>query len=112
RRLVVAVSNTAVLIRHTRKALCFTSIPTWIRTRARTFGGSDAIPYTIGMQISQEPTTGFAPASTCLQDRRLSHSSHVGKHECEESNPVGRFWRPLALLGAHSCIHLSNGTPA
>ncbi len=32
------------------------------------------------------PTTGFAPASTGLQDRRLSQSSHVGiKHEREES---------------------------
>ena len=26
------------------------------------------------------------------------------KHEREESNPVRRFWRPLALPGAHSCI--------
>ena len=26
----------------------------------------------------KEPTTGFAPASTGLQDRRLSQSSHVG----------------------------------
>ena len=61
------------------------------------------IRYTIGIQTLKEPTTGFAPASTCLQDRRLSVSSHVGKHEREESNPVGRFWRPLALPGAHSC---------
>jgi hypothetical protein len=99
----LAVSNTAVLIRHTREAHCVSNIPTWIRTRARTFGGSDAIRHTIGIQTLQEPTTGFAPASTCLQDRRLSVSSHVGKHECEESNPVGRFWRPLALPGAHSC---------
>src|SRR5258708_1896382 len=28
----------------------------------------------------------------------------IHKHECEESNPVRRFWRPLALPGAHSCI--------
>jgi hypothetical protein len=28
--------------------------------------------------FKQEPTTGFAPASTGLQDRRLSQSSHVG----------------------------------
>jgi hypothetical protein len=25
------------------------------------------------------------------------------EHEREESNPVRRFWRPLALPGAHSC---------
>ena len=30
---------------------------------------------------------------------------HVGnKQEREESNPVGRLWRPLPLPGAHSCI--------
>ncbi len=85
----------------------FLSIPTWIRTRAWTFGGSNAIRYTIG---TQEPTTGFAPALPCLQDRRLSMSSHVGKHEREESNPVGRFWRPLPLPGGRS-FHL-NGTDA
>src|SRR5262249_33458539 len=52
--------------------------------------------------LFQEPTTGFAPASTCLQDRRLSQSSHVGKHEREESNPVRQLWRLTALPGAHS----------
>ena len=40
---------------------------------------------------------------TGLQDRRLSQSSHVGKHEREESNPVRQFWRLPALPGAHSC---------
>ena len=30
-------------------------------------------------------------------------SSHVGKHEREDSNPVRQFWRLLALPGAHSC---------
>lgn|GEM_PF-3266972 len=25
------------------------------------------------------------------------------QHECEDSNPVGRLWRPSALPGAHSC---------
>lgn len=34
-------------IRHTRRATCV-SIPTWTRTRAWTFGGSNAIRYTIG----------------------------------------------------------------
>ncbi len=54
-----------------------------------------------------EPTTGFAPASSGLRDRRLSQSSHVGivrnQHEREDSNPMRRLWRPLALPGAHSC---------
>ena len=30
-------------------------------------------------------------------------SSHVGKHEREELNPVRQFWRLAALPGAHSC---------
>ena len=52
----------------------------------------------------KEPTTGFAPASTGLQDRRLSQSSHVGnKHERKESNPVRQVWKLAALPGAHSC---------
>lgn len=25
------------------------------------------------------------------------------QQECEESNPVGRLWRPLPLPGGHSC---------
>jgi len=49
-----------------------------------------------------EPTTGFAPASAGLQNRRLSMSSHVGKHEREDLNPVRQFWRLAALPGAHS----------
>ena len=45
------------LVPRLRKPLCApkhlraTSIPTWIRTRTRTFGGSDAILYTIGIQF-------------------------------------------------------------
>jgi hypothetical protein len=38
-------------LRHTRKALCYRNIPTWTRTRAWTFGESDAIRYTIGIQF-------------------------------------------------------------
>lgn len=33
----------------------YVSIPTWIRTRTRTFGGSDAILYTIGIQTLSSP---------------------------------------------------------
>ena len=51
-------------------------VATWNRTRTKTLGESCAVRYTIA---TQEPTTGFAPASTGLQDRRLSQSSHVGK---------------------------------
>lgn len=29
---------------------------------------------------------------------------HVGKQECEDSNPVGRLWRPLPLPGGRSYI--------
>ena len=80
------------------------SIPTWSRTRSKALGKPYAIRYTIGTNTS-EPTTGFAPAWSGLQDRRLSQSSHVGnKQECKDSNPVARLWRPLPLPGGHSCI--------
>jgi hypothetical protein len=35
---------------------------------------------------------------------RFSATSASLKHEREESNPVGRLWRPSALPGARSCI--------
>ena len=44
-----------------------------------------------------EPTTGFAPASTGLQDRRLSQSSHVGTARARGVEP-----RPPALETACS----------
>ena len=69
-------------VHHTRRACV--STPTWNRTRTKTLGGAYAIHYTIG---TQEPTTGFAPASTGLQDRRLANSSHVGK---TAPRPAGR----------------------
>ena len=78
------------------------SIPTWNRTRTKTLGKSRAVRYTIG---TQEPTTGFAPASNALQERCLTQSSHVGiKHERKESNPVRQLWKLAALPGAHSHI--------
>ena len=51
------------------QGLCV-SIPTRNRTWTWSFGGSDAIRYTIGTN-SPEPTTGLAPASSGLQDRCL-----------------------------------------
>ena len=61
--------------------------------------------------FKQEPTTGFAPASTGLQDRRLSQSSHVGtqarargvRAPTDRLVAVRQFWRLAALPGAHSC---------
>ncbi len=60
------------------------------------------------------------PSGQIYQSRRLdlhqhravyktaaSLFGHVGnQQECEESDPVGRLWRPLALPGAHSCKRL------
>ncbi len=99
------------------------SVPTWSRTRAGALGEPRAIRYTIGTD-TPEPTTGFAPACCGLQNRRLAvrprrlaaialtpgpcpasgRGEVDGKQECEESNPVGRLWRPLPLPGGHSCI--------
>ena len=47
------------------------SIPTWRQTRTRALGEPRAIRYTIGTDLP-EPTTGFAPASSGLQNRRLA----------------------------------------
>src|SRR5687768_6517171 len=52
---------------------------------------------------TRQPTTAFAPASTCLQDRRLPQSSHNGnKHKREESDPARQHWRLAAPPGAQS----------
>ena len=78
-------------------------IPTWTRTRAQTFGGSDASATPSGQEIRSEmgdtrheikvnsrvsnppsrvyiqgPAVGVAPTLTALRVRRLSHSSHTG----------------------------------
>ena len=39
----------------------------------------------------QEPTTGFAPASSGVQSRRLSISSHVGKHSVAQAASLCLF---------------------
>ena len=64
-------------IRHTRRAICV-SVPTWTRTRAWTFGGSNAIRYTIGtyqraddwIRTSMLPLTRRTPFS--VEPRRQS----------------------------------------
>ena len=124
----LAVSNTAVLIRHTRKAsisrqpvqesnlvsrfrkpLCApkhlraTSIPTWIRTRARTFGGSDAIHYTIGIQSLKSRRLDSHQHEPVYKTGAFLSRATSAKHEREESNPVRQLWRLAALPGAHSC---------
>ena len=50
-----------------------------------------------------EPTTGFAPASSCLQDRRLSQSSHVGIKRLAETsrNTSARSRTLLSGFGGH-----------
>ena len=35
---------------------------------------------------------------------QIRYTIGTKEHEREELNPVRRFWRPLALPGAHSCI--------
>ena len=85
--------------RHTRRANR-ANIPTWTRTRTWTFGGSNAIRYTIGIDsraddwIRTSMIRFTRPAPFSVEPRRQ-------KHRCKESNPVGRFWRPPALPGAH-----------
>ena len=84
------------------------STPTWNRTRTRTLGEFDAFRYTIG---TSEPTTGFAPASSGLQDRRLAKSSHVGKSTSARSRtPYSRFGSCL-LSQEHTRVGLPAQKP-
>jgi hypothetical protein len=91
----------------------FSSIPTWTRTRARTFGGSDANPLHHRDSVSGK-------------SRRLDSHQHEpvyktgaflsratsAKHEREESNPVRQLWRLTALPGAHSYRFTFQSRPA
>ncbi len=76
-----------------------TSIPTWSRTRrappgsgGRGFRKALCEPLHHRDELS-EPTTGFAPAWSGLQDRRLSQSSHVGNssRSARSRTPSGGF---------------------
>ena len=95
----LAVSRTAVLVRHTRKALRSISSPSRDRTWSCSFGGCRADP-AHSRTIHAEPTTGFAPASSGLQDRRLSQSSHVGKHQLARARGVEPRWAVLEAAAA------------
>ena len=54
--------------------------------------------------------TGFAPAWTCLQDRCLSQSSHIGsQQERSASNTVHRLWRPSPLPKQAGGVRLEAG---
>ena len=80
----------------------YSSIPTWNRTRTWTFGGSDAIRYTIGTTIKSRRLDSHQHQPVYKTGAFLSRATSANKHEREESNPVGQFWRPPALPGAHS----------
>jgi hypothetical protein len=66
---------------------------------------------TSGQELLKEPTTGFAPACFRLQGGRLSRFEprRQFKHEREDSNPIGQFWRLPALPGARSHMPTSWG---
>ena len=77
------------------------SIPTWNRTRTWTFGGSDAIRYTIGM-YNQSRRLDLHQHDPVYRTGALLFG-HVGKQECRESNPVQQLWRLPARPRTHSC---------
>ena len=55
-------------------------------------------PSGLVFELMKEPTTGFAPALSGLQDRRLSASSHVG------IQGVRRELNPHFLLHRQMCL--------
>ena len=78
------------------------SIPTWSRTRTRALGEPRAIRYTIGTAIRSRRLD--LHQHRAVYKTAASLLGHVGnQQECEESNPVGRLWRPLPLPGGHPC---------
>ena len=101
----LAVSKTAVRIRHTRR----------LRKVSRPGFEPGPGPSEDPMQSATpsghtEPTTGFAPASAANQidtaktGAFFSRATSATQHEREELNPVKQFWRLPALPGAHSCM--------
>ncbi len=65
------------------------SIPPWNRTRTKTLGESRAIHYTSG---TQEPTTGFAPASIRLQGAAfLCRATSAVSTSARSRTPYNRF---------------------
>src|ERR1700730_8684235 len=69
--------------------------------------GPNAFRYTIETHLTRtskrtQPTAGFAPASSCLQDRRLSQSSHVGTHRINTARARGVEPRKAVLEAAGS----------
>src|SRR4029450_5992866 len=71
----LAVSKTAVRIRHTRRLRESVSRPGFEPGP----GPSEGPMHSTTPSGHAEPTTGFAPASAGLQNRGLLPSSHVGK---------------------------------
>ena len=67
-------------LRHTRQAAA-PSIPTWIRTRAWTFGGSNAVRYTIGTGAHSSPgcPRGIEPPPSASQTD-VQEPLHYGHH--------------------------------
>ena len=83
------------------------NVPTWSRTRARALGVPCAIRYTIGTCFSRSRADDWTCTSMTRFTKpppRYSATSAYRKQEREDSNPVGRLWRPLPLPGGHSSI--------
>jgi hypothetical protein len=82
-----------------RRAVATQTIsPSKDRTWSCSFGGCRADP-AHSRTIHAEPTTGFAPAPSGLQDRCLSQSSHVGEKNQARARAVEP---PVAVLEAAS----------
>ena len=84
-------------VRHTPGTI---SIPTWNRTRIEALGPPHVVCYTIGTPRADD----WIRTSIVRLTRAVPFSVEPRRQEQErkESNLVGRFWRPLALPGAHS----------
>ena len=95
-------------------------VATWNRNRTKTFGESAtarapcaAWSAVVGCPLHHRDTRADDWIRTSINrftGPRLSQSSHVGiRQECKESNPAGRFWRPLASQKHTPVFHVLQG---
>jgi hypothetical protein len=97
--------RTLPCFRHTREASLSKNQTAISRPGVEPGPGASETPMRSFTPSGQLPST-LTPGCPLTLDQRVRGTVSSGvvknRHEREESNPVGRFWRPLALPGAHS----------
>ena len=101
----LAVSRTAVLVRHTRRAFFNQSVARpGIEPGLAASEAAVRLRHTHGLFTQSRRLDSHQHRAVYKTAALLSRatSANINQHEREESNPVGRFWRPLPLPGGRS----------